>query len=58
MFTKRLEILATIDPSRVTVEDVERLLGCYTWMAKAILKTAVRRGEFGLNEDGTYHLIT
>lgn len=53
-----IDRIAAIDPNRVTIETVKSLFPLMPkWMAKLILGTAVRRGEFARNPDGSVRLI-
>ena len=53
-----IERIAQIDPERITVDTVKMLFPLTPkWMARGILNTSVRRGEFTKNEDGTFRLI-
>lgn len=53
-----MDLLSKLDVNRFTVEETAKLMHCFRWTAKLILKTAVWRGEFTQNEDGTYRLIS
>ncbi|MCI0723401.1 MAG: hypothetical protein L0338_31225 [Acidobacteria bacterium] len=40
------EAIARLDPNKIYVENVRRLLGVSAWMAQKICETAVRQGLF------------
>lgn len=52
-----LDRLSQIDPERITVDTV-KLMFPFTpkWMARQIIRTGIRRGEFLLNPDGSARL--
>jgi hypothetical protein len=56
--TSLLEKASKLDPENITV-DTMRMLFKWTprWLARQILETGVRRGEFERKPDGSYRVV-
>lgn len=53
-----LDRLFSIDIDRFTVDDVAFVVGTWRWVAKLILRTAVRRGECERIGDSEFYRVT